>query len=216
MAPKGSFGTRGRAREAAAPVRTENRDPGPEPHEAVKRTRSGHASIWYGLILVAIIAAFGAGHMLGSAPPPPQLVALVAPEAARPDAQATTAALPRPSGRLVERQFSVCGSGKRITCVVDGDTIWLEGEKIRIADINTPEVSSPACATEARLAAQATRRLRELLNEGPFEVRREGRDEDRYGRKLRTIHRGGQSLGDVLVSEGLAHAWKGRKESWCG
>ncbi len=31
----------------------------------------------------------------------------------------------------------------RRTCVVDGDTIWLEGVKIRIADIDTPEISQP-------------------------------------------------------------------------
>ena len=25
-----------------------------------------------------------------------------------------------------------CGSGKRVTCVVDGDTLWLRGEKIAV------------------------------------------------------------------------------------
>jgi endonuclease YncB( thermonuclease family) len=25
-----------------------------------------------------------------------------------------------------------CGSGSRYTCVVDGDTFWVEGEKIRM------------------------------------------------------------------------------------
>ena len=29
--------------------------------------------------------------------------------------------------------------------MIDGDTIWLNGDKIRIADINTPETSEPAC-----------------------------------------------------------------------
>ena len=38
--------------------------------------------------------------------------------------------------------FAVCGMVRR-TCVVDGDTIWLEGVKIRIADIDTPEISQP-------------------------------------------------------------------------
>lgn len=28
--------------------------------------------------------------------------------------------------------IGMCGSGKRVTCVVDGDTIWLRGEKIRL------------------------------------------------------------------------------------
>lgn len=32
--------------------------------------------------------------------------------------------------------------------MVDGDTIWLEGLKIRIADIDTPEITSPKCNAE--------------------------------------------------------------------
>src|SRR3546814_3267065 len=44
-------------------------------------------------------------------------------------------------------RFELCGMTRR-TCVVDGDTFWLEGEKIRIADIDTPEISEPQCDTE--------------------------------------------------------------------
>ena len=117
---------------------------------------------------------------------------------------------------LVERQFPLCGSQSRKTCVVDGDTFWLSGTKIRIADINTPETSSPQCPAEAKRGKAAKLRLQSLLNSGPFELRRGTRDEDRYGRKLRTVHRDGRSLGATLVAEGLAHEWNGRRESWCG
>lgn len=111
--------------------------------------------------------------------------------------------------------FELCGMTRR-TCVVDGDTFWLEGEKIRIADIDTPEISEPKCDAEYQLGMIATHRLRDLLNEGAFEVRPIGnRDEDRFGRKLRVVVRGGQSLGDQLVSEGLARTWTGRREPWC-
>lgn len=113
------------------------------------------------------------------------------------------------------QHFTVCGAGQRINCVVDGDTFYFRGEKIRVADINTPEVSQPKCAAEARLAAEATRRFRSLLNAGSIELRRGARDEDRYGRKLRTVHRDGRSLGDAMVAEGLAHPWRGHKEDWC-
>jgi len=109
----------------------------------------------------------------------------------------------------------LCGITRR-TCVVDGDTFWLEGEKIRIADIDTPEISEPKCDAEYQLGMKATHRLRDLLNEGAFEVRPIGnRDEDRFGRKLRVVVRGGRSLGDQLVSEGLARTWTGRREPWC-
>ena len=111
--------------------------------------------------------------------------------------------------------FPVCAGGKRVTCVVDGDTFWLDGTKIRIADINTPEVGQPACAAEAALGRQATSRMKELLSAGPFQLQGIDRDEDVYGRKLRIVERDGQSLGAILVAEGLAHSWRGHKESWC-
>ena len=99
--------------------------------------------------------------------------------------------------------------------VIDGDTFDYAGTRIRIADIDTPEVRGQ-CAYERELAARATTRMRTLLVAGPFELQRTGtRDEDRYGRKLRIVTRGGRSLGDQLVAEGLARTWTGRRETWC-
>src|SRR3546814_2577233 len=103
----------------------------------------------------------------------------------------------------------------RRTCVVDGDTFWLEGEKIRIADIDTPEISEPTCDAEYQLGMKATHRPRDLLNEGAFVVRPTGnRDADGFGRKTTVAVRGGRSLGDTLVSEGLARTWNGRWGPW--
>jgi endonuclease YncB( thermonuclease family) len=100
--------------------------------------------------------------------------------------------------------------------VVDGDTFVYAGTRIRIADIDTPEVHG-RCPYETELAARATARMRQLLAAGAFELQplASGRDEDRYGRKLRIVTRGGRSLGDVLVAEGLARTWTGRRELWC-
>jgi endonuclease YncB( thermonuclease family) len=100
--------------------------------------------------------------------------------------------------------------------VIDGDTIDFEGMRVRLADIDTPEVRG-RCAHETELAARATRRLRALLADGAIELHRlpSGRDEDRYGRKLRIVTRDGRSVGDMLVAEGLARTWTGRREPWC-
>jgi endonuclease YncB( thermonuclease family) len=115
--------------------------------------------------------------------------------------------------------FGKCSGAHRVTCVVDGDTFWYLGAKIRLADINAPEVSQPACAREAELGQRATVRLTALLNAGPFTLAPNsdgtGRDRDRYGRLLRTATREGRSLGSELVGEGLAETWKGRRGSWC-
>ena len=123
--------------------------------------------------------------------------------------------MPAASAALHSANFDHCGIVRR-TCVVDGDTFWLEGVKVRIMDIDTPEVSRPQCASEKALGDRATVRLIELLNAGPFEMQTlGGRDEDQYGRKLRVIVRDGQSIGDQLVAEGLARTWSGRREPWC-
>jgi len=120
-----------------------------------------------------------------------------------------SAAAPQPP------QFAVCGA-IRETCVVDGDTFWLDGVKIRIADIDTPEISEPRCPSEYARGIRARDRLVVLLNQGPVELAPVGgRDEDPYGRKLRVVTRGGASLGDRLVGEGLARTWTGRREPWC-
>lgn len=122
-----------------------------------------------------------------------------------------TAAAPKTS-----KHFSLCSGPVRVTCVVDGDTLWLDGTKIRIADIDTPEVSNFKCRSEKALGDRATRRLLQLVNAGPFEVRAwPDRDEDKHGRKLRVLVRGGRSLGDILVAEGLARTWTGRRQPWC-
>lgn len=116
---------------------------------------------------------------------------------------------------LFAATFSLCTTSPRITCVVDGDTFWLEGNKVRIADINTPETHQPACPAERAMGHAATRRLISLLNQGAFTLESGKRDRDRYGRLLRVVRRGGQSLGQQLVDEGLAERWTGRRGNWC-
>lgn len=112
--------------------------------------------------------------------------------------------------------FTLCRGGERVTCVVDGDTIWYHHEKIRVADINAPEISHPNCDYELDLGDKARDRLLVLLNAGPFSLAAsESRDTDKYGRKLRSLMRGGHSIGAVLVNEGLAETWVGHRRDWC-
>ncbi|TXI08750.1 MAG: thermonuclease family protein [Rhizobium sp.] len=115
------------------------------------------------------------------------------------------------------KQFTICEDGdRRIDCVVDGDTFWMDGIKIRIADIDAPETHPARCASEQELGEAATYRLQDLLNAGPFDLVAIDRDEDVYGRKLRIVERDSQSLGAELVNEGVARKWDGRRHPWCG
>jgi endonuclease YncB( thermonuclease family) len=113
-------------------------------------------------------------------------------------------------------RFERCVNGSQRSCVIDGDTIRFEGLRIRLEDIDAPEIFSPRCESEKVLGQRASQRLLEWMNAGPFDVVQAGeRDSDRYGRKLRIIERNGRSAGDVLVSEGLARRWDGARRSWC-
>lgn len=112
-------------------------------------------------------------------------------------------------------RFGLCHTGGGMNCVVDGDTFWIDGEKVRVADIDAPETHPPRCQYEADLGERATLRLQQLLNAGPVTLAAADRDTDRYGRLLRIVERDGRSLGDQLVAEGLARPWTGHREPWC-
>jgi len=112
-------------------------------------------------------------------------------------------------------RFSFCHSGGGTNCVVDGDTIWYQGNNIRIADIDTPETHPARCRREAELGAAATQQLQVLLNAGTFSIETIDRDTDRYGRQLRILTRGGESIGGVLVDDGLARWYEDGRRSWC-
>jgi endonuclease YncB( thermonuclease family) len=120
-----------------------------------------------------------------------------------------------PAQDALSASFVLCSDSHRTNCVVDGDTFWFGGSKIRIADIDTPELSPPRCEAERIKGEAAKSRLLALLNAGKFSLVAGFRDEDKYGRKLRTVSRAGKSLGDVLIKEGLARSWDGARHGWC-
>lgn len=105
----------------------------------------------------------------------------------------------------------LCGSGPRTDCVVDGDTLWLGREKIRLAGIDAPE-SDGRCASERDLAARAKSRLAELMT-GARGIERQGID--RYGRTLAVITTDKGSINEALIVENLARPWQGRRQPWC-
>lgn len=92
-------------------------------------------------------------------------------------------------------------------------TIWYRGEKIRLEGLNAPEVRG-ACNHEIALARQATERLRAILSSESFTVSRHGKD--RYGQTLATIRNSRGDVARILIAEGLAHEWRGHKESRSG
>lgn len=98
--------------------------------------------------------------------------------------------------------------------VIDGDTVELAGERIRLVEPDAPEISKPRCNTELAKGLLASGRLRQLI-QGQVTIERSGRT-DRYGRTLASL------VALVLIQEGLAipyesgrEAYRRREVHWC-
>ena len=187
---KGRFG--GRSRSHWTGLRADS------PHPQTRRKRAtgllAFAPLWVGAALLG--TAYGAGWLdaLWSGA----------------NAQALAGAAPGESAR-----FGYCHIGGGYNCVVDGDTIWFRGQKIRVADIDAPETHDYRCNSEKALGDRATNRLHDLLETGQITLQSIDRDEDTYGRKLRIVFVNGESVGETLVSEGLARYYGGGRRPWC-
>jgi micrococcal nuclease len=113
--------------------------------------------------------------------------------------------------------LALCSGKVRINCLVDGDTIWIEGEKLRMIGYDTPEPTTGVCGGEAEiaLAHEATARALELLNTNPWSVDYSGDIDNTGTRELVTIRINGRDLGDILIEERLARSWPDGDKFWC-
>lgn len=117
---------------------------------------------------------------------------------------------------LEARPMPICGSGPNENCVVDGEIFWLNGEQIRIANIDAPQLDG-RCLSETARAREARATLQQLLDNQPIELHGKGRDP--FGRVLAEVHAAGRDVGRNMVRFNVAATWKGREEpvsTWCG
>jgi endonuclease YncB( thermonuclease family) len=116
--------------------------------------------------------------------------------------------------------LAICGRSQPNTsdktCIVDGDTLWLNGVNLRLRNFDTPESRSNICggSTETDLANKATMRLQELLNTNNWTIETFGID-GTGSRRLATIDIDGRDVGEFLIEEKLARRWPDGDEFWC-
>jgi endonuclease YncB( thermonuclease family) len=112
---------------------------------------------------------------------------------------------------LIATALILCAS----PTVHDGDTIRCGGERIRIENIDAPELpGSPKCRDrraahawcDYELGYQARDALRSFLSGRQVTIQRTG--VDRYGRTLARVSVNGQDAGSYLVGRGLARPWR--------
>ena len=121
--------------------------------------------------------------------------------------------LPRADG--ARNDVPVRQSSSEAIYVIDGDTFMLGRRKVRIANIDAPEIHPPRCPEEARLGLAATERLRALIGSGPVTLSATGADHDEHGRLLRNVSVNGQDIGEAMIGSGLARAYGGGRRPWC-
>lgn len=91
--------------------------------------------------------------------------------------------------------------------VIDGDTLDVQGTRIRLHGIDAPE-SSQLCYRDSKpsqCGREAANALGALL--GRQHVRCEDKTRDRYGRMVGVCYLGGQDLNAWMVSQGWAMAY---------
>lgn len=120
-----------------------------------------------------------------------------------------------PQAATPETLWRVCQPHEnRITCIVDGDTLWFQGEKMRLLGVDTPEMDG-TCARERYLAIKAKYRLLELVSTGILTITRHGHDD--YGRSLVSVETRAGMVGDLLLRDGLADRFgDDQLPRWCG
>lgn len=101
-----------------------------------------------------------------------------------------------------------------VPTVIDGDTIDIHGQRIRLHGIDAPE-SKQVCVSggeKYRCGQRAALALSDRIGRGS--VTCEARDTDRYGRVIAVCFKGQENLNGWLVSEGLAVAYRRYSEDY--
>lgn len=105
--------------------------------------------------------------------------------------------------------------------VIDGDTVAIGHETIRLLDIDAPETFKHRCPAELQAGRAAKVALEALIAGKRVTIERHGTD--RYRRTLARISTPAGDVGAALMRQGYAipwkpgpAEWKKREIRWCG
>ena len=96
------------------------------------------------------------------------------------------------------QEYSFTGD-KFVSKIIDGDTVIIEGESVRLLGMDADEKGYPCYST-------AKKRIEELVLNKEVELVADSEDKDMYKRYLRYIFLEGENINLKLVQEGLAVA----------
>jgi len=106
--------------------------------------------------------------------------------------------------KLPVAERAATGEARGLATASDGDSLRLDGKRIRIEGIDAPELDQ-RCERDGGMwdcGREARDRLKALISAGDVHCRFHGRD--RYGRDLGTCEAGGRDVGREMVLSGYA------------
>jgi len=109
--------------------------------------------------------------------------------------------------------FGQCVTDYGPNCVIDGETIHVDGAKILIAGIDAPAIEGARCSQERDNGIDAAVQLADLLNSGEVTAGPAFRDE--FGREVHKIEVKGQDVGEAMIAAGVVRRYDGLNPGWC-
>ena len=100
--------------------------------------------------------------------------------------------------------------------VIDGDTVHRGAERYLLLGLDAAEIHHAQCDAERRLGELTKKRLQDLMGSSRVELKTgQPAKRDKYGRLLVHLLVDGEDAACILIREGYARPWRGRRENWC-
>lgn len=111
------------------------------------------------------------------------------------------------NNNIVARESKVDDGLVKVTRVVDGDTIEIEGgEHVRYIGIDTPETVDPRKPVQC-FGVEASAKNKELVEGKMVRLEKDVTDRDKYNRLLRYVYVGDLFINLELVKQGFAYSY---------
>ena len=101
-------------------------------------------------------------------------------------------------------QFSQCYNAQGPNCVLDGDTIYVDNQRVEVAGIDAPSIADAKCDAEHDRGIAAATELAMILNSGPVTLGEPFRD-SLTGRTVRKVEVKGRDVAPRMIADDVAH-----------
>jgi micrococcal nuclease len=110
-------------------------------------------------------------------------------------------------------RFGQCYNNFGSNCVLTGDTLYLDGDKVQVANLEVPAITNAKCPEERDRGINAALRFAELLNGGTVTASVPYRDF--YGRKVRKVFVNGDDVAGKMIADDVGRRFDGADQGWC-